>query len=146
MNGKTMDNEEEHQRFTKRKECFRGCAKVHLQHLRFEEQLDLLAQAIFLDVKNITRLEKVFDIEVFLRLDPEHHSPVVINDYDLEESCQRSGVASGELFTSRIPPALNFTAGYSIRCLHGRHRIAAAQNFLLAGDKWWTVDFYSERR
>ncbi len=144
-----MDNEVENRRFAERREHFRGSAKVHLRYLhfeQFEQQINVPSQAVFLDQKNIARLEKIFDIEGCLRLDPEHRIPVLIDDGDLKASLHQANLASAELFTSNIPPALPFPENYRLICLHGRHRIAAAQNFLLAGDKWWTVDFYSESR
>jgi len=141
-----MDNAIKNRRFVERREHFRGSAKVHLQYLRFEQQIDVPSQAVFLDQKNIARLEKIFDIEGCLRLDPEHRIPVLIDYKDLEDSLDWANLTSAELFTSKVPPTLPFPAGYSLRCLHSRHRITATQKFLLAGDKWWTVDFYSESR
>ena len=40
-------------------------------------------------------------------------------------------------------PELVFPNGYRLECLHGQHRIQAAQRiFLPARDKWWTVALY----
>lgn len=139
-----MDHAEENRRTSERREHFRGSAKVRLRHLTFEQHPDVQSQPTFLDQKNVARLEKVFSIEGCLRLDPEHRVPVILDDKDLERSLREANVANGELFNAKIPPTLSFPHGYSLRCLHGRHRIAAAQKFLLAGDKWWIVDIYSE--
>ena len=39
------------------------------------------------------------------------------------------------------PPHMTFEA---IKCVHGKHRIAAAKEVLLVGNKWWVVDLYAE--
>jgi hypothetical protein len=38
-------------------------------------------------------------------------------------------------------PHLHFFTG-SIKCLHGQHRLKAAEHFLPSIDQWWTVDLY----
>ncbi|KAL5331286.1 hypothetical protein ACEPPN_000816 [Leptodophora sp. 'Broadleaf-Isolate-01'] len=39
-------------------------------------------------------------------------------------------------------PMLKFPTSCQLECLHGRHRIEAAREFLLPTDRWWVVDLY----
>ena len=133
-----MNDEAESQRFNEKRAHFLGSAKLFLELLHFEEAPE------FLNQKNIKRLEKIFELEGCLRLDPEHHIPVIIDLETLTQSLDQSDVRRGELFTSTTPPELLLPRRYRVNCLHGRHRVAAARNFLFASDRWWTVDLYSQ--
>ena len=130
--------------FLEKRSRFRGSAKVNLKHLEFEVNIGSDSVTAFLDPKNVARLIKVFTLEGCNRLDLEHRVPVVINAGVLQQSIHNSGLASGDLLKSHIPPTLTFPANTLLKCLHGRHRIAAAKAFLQLGNKWWTVDFYSD--
>ena len=135
-----MDDEEEGQRLNTKREHFLGSAKIFLEHLHFQKDKG----EYNLDQKNVARLQKVFELEGCLRLNPEHHVPVLIDLETLEQSLDQSQIRRGELFTSVIPPELILPRNHVVLCLHGRHRIAAARNLLLASDRWWTVDLYSQ--
>lgn len=135
-----MDDAEEVQRLCIKRHHFQGSAKIYLEHLQFAKH-DV---SEFLDQKNVARLKKIFELEGCLRLDPEHHIPVVIDSETLKQSLTKSAISRGDLFTSTIPPELVLPGKYVVTCLHGRHRIAAARDFLLASDRWWTVDIYSQ--
>ena len=141
-----MESEAENQessRFVEKRSKFRGSAKVQLKHLYFESDKES-DSASFLDHKNVARLVQIFKLEGCNRLDLEHRVPVIIDEELLQRSLHQTGVASGDLLKRHIPPDLTFPASTSLRCLHGRHRIAAARDFLELGHKWWTVDFYSD--
>ena len=135
-----MDDDTQIRRFTERKGNFRGSAKINLKHLTFDD-------TSYLDPKNIDRLEKNFELEGCLRLDLEHHIPAIINDSVLRESLQKSHIVNGDLLQQNLPPKLDLPPDENLRCLHGKHRIAAAKKFLyLPADKWWVVDLYSDGR
>lgn len=132
------ETNEELRKFEKKQSCFRGSAKIHLKHINFE------CDDLYLDPKNVARLLQVFQLEGCFRLDLEHHIPAIIDEDELRRSLQKSGIASGDLFRRQAPPTLDLdTSTTTLKCLHGRHRIEAAKEHLLPGDKWWTVDLYS---
>ena len=137
-----MNSAEEAERFSKKKKHFKGSAKIDLEHLQFAK----FDASEFLNPKNVARLKRIFELEGCLRLDPEHHIPVIIDLDILERSLAQSRIRRGDLFDSRIPPELTLPPDCVVICLHGRHRIAAARECLLADDRWWTVDIYSESR
>ena len=130
-------NEEE--RFAERQSKFQGSAKIHLKHFDFFEDSEIPA-ALKLDDKNVGRLMQIFKLEGCKRLEPEHHIPALIEETVLEQSLVQSGLQLGSL--RDIPPVLELPDNYRLVCLHGKHRIAAANRFLLPGNKWWTVDLY----
>ena len=135
-----MESEEEHARFIDRRVHFRGTARIHLDALRFDNK----PGSHFIDPKNITRLVQIFELEGCLRLDLEHHVPAIISQDVFERSLRISKITGGDLLEGQNPPELRLPSYSSIRCLHGIHRIEAAHKFLLAGDRWWTVDLYSD--
>ena len=135
-----MDAEQENQyseSFIQKQSNFRGSAKIDLRHLNFDSDTS------YLDPKNITRLVQIFELEDCLRLELEHRIPAVISDDVLQHSLNTSGFNRNDLFTPGIPPKLEFPAQIALKCLHGKHRIAAAREFLEPLEKWWTVDLYS---
>ena len=117
---------------------FRGTAKVKLKHLKFEEHLTLF------DPSNVSRLVNIFKLEGCARLDPDHHVPVVIHESQLKSALGQSHASEADLLKplQTEPPELFFPSGFTLTCLHGQHRIAAAREFLLPGDQWWIVDLY----
>ena len=136
-----METEEQIRRFQEKPLYFRGSAKIHLKNLQFE--IEDIPGGRTLDPKNVARLIRIFNLEGCLRLDMEHHIPAIINEDVLRRGIARSDIRRSEMFKCQSPPFLNLNTS-ALRCLHGRHRITAAKEFLLPGDKWWTVDLYSE--
>jgi len=135
-----LDSEEQSLRFGERQSKFRGSAKIKLKHLQFDS-------SAFVDPKNVTRLTQIFELEGCHRLDVEHHVPAIIKEHLLQSSVALSNITAPDLMKNRVPPDLRLPTEVKLECLHGKHRIAAAQKFLyLPGDKWWTVDLYSDRR
>ncbi|KAL6714243.1 hypothetical protein ACLMJK_007666 [Lecanora helva] len=133
-----MDSDEEQRRFIARRSRLRGTAKIALDSLRFPED----PEEGFCDPKNIKRLIQIFKLEGCLRLSPEHHIPALIDNDTLIQSLEQFEIPAENLFSAPTPPELSLPPGTTLTCLHGRHRIAAAHKFLLAGDRWWTVDLY----
>ncbi|KAL8939684.1 MAG: hypothetical protein Q9216_003224 [Gyalolechia sp. 2 TL-2023] len=122
---------------------FQGTAKVALRHLQFTESGQ--NPELHLDPKNIARLVQVFSIEGCHRLDPANHVPALISENVLSRCLQKNSLSKANLLLQkRTPPDLKLDDDIVLSCLHGRHRIAAAQEVLLPIEKWWTVDLYSD--
>jgi hypothetical protein len=72
----------------------------------------------------------------------------IIDQEYLDAAMHQSGIAADDMLTNdeadKPPeyPELLFPQGFQLECLHGRHRIQAAREFLSPKDKWWTVDLY----
>lgn len=119
---------------------FCGSAKVWLRQLRAE---DVHVSPRQLDPKNVTRLLRIYQLEGCLRLEPEHHIPVIIEEAILESSLRRANVSRAVMRGLGEPMQLDFEV--EVTYLHGQHRLAAAQNFLTLDDKWWVADLYLDR-
>lgn len=135
-----MSQVSEEERYAQKQSRFYGSAKIHLKHLVFPQ----LSNALTLDAKNIERLTQIFRLEGCQRLDIEHHVPAVINDDILSQCLHHSGLGLENLRRQGSPPSLEFPENFTLECLHGKHRIAAAKDILLPGNKWWIVDLYSD--
>ena len=131
-------SEEEFRRFQDKQANYRGCARIDLKFLSLAETH---GEASHLDERNVARLVQVFELEGCLRSEIEHRAPVLISELDLQTSLQRSGFAPQSLI-DQSQPMLDFPQGTYLRCLHGKHRIMAASQHLMPGDKWWSVDLY----
>ena len=126
-----------------KKAAFRGRAKVAISNLRFEDAYVHGTRP--LDSSNIDRLEKIFELEGCLRLDPDHYVPAIINRDTFEKALRNSGLQHDLLNTSPDEPKwLNLDPQSYLTCLHGRHRLAAARRFLDPSERWWVVDIYSD--
>ena len=135
-----MEESDEVDHFALRRQLFRGSAKIRLDCLFFEDD----PYGEFVDPKNVTRLIQIFELEGCLRLDIEHHIPVLIEQDLLEECIAQTLIDPAKLLNGDIVPELELPPNTKLNCLHGRHRIAAARKFLLPVDRWWTVDLYLE--
>ncbi|KAH7021757.1 hypothetical protein B0J12DRAFT_610699 [Macrophomina phaseolina] len=79
------------------------------------------------------------------RLKPENRVPAIIPDEVLKVALQKNGL---DLDLNRSPfhtdhPKISFPADLRIQCLHGQHRIRAAEKYLPKADRWWVVDLFS---
>ena len=130
----------ESQRFVQKQRSFRGKAKVRITKLKFDDER-ISCQPLRPD--NVSRLVKIFSLEGCFRLDPEHHVPCLISEHILNTSLHNSGLNPEDLLEPGEPPSLNL-GEHSLLCLHGRHRIEAAKQFLEPFEEWWIVDLYEE--
>jgi hypothetical protein len=89
-----------------------------------------------LDKKNVERLKRIFGMEGCLRLDARNHIPVLVEKVAFEHAWNTRR-------QTEPYPHLEFSRGI-LKCLHGRHRILAAYDFLPRIDQWWIVDIYVE--
>lgn len=124
------------------KEAYLGTALVAISAL----QPRIGAQKS-LDQKKILELCRIYRVEGCRRLEEENRirSVVARSDYDLyEQQFQPAsrwfpGVTQYNGFFVLQP-----NSGDKITYVHGRHRLAAAQAYLLQRDHYWPVDFYEE--
>lgn len=124
---------------------YHGFARIDITHLR----PSTYQQAQFLQLKNVQRLKRVFSTEGCHRLDPAHRVVALISDEELQASIRVSRTSQwGLLHGSKDeqPPRLIFPGNTVLRVLHGRHRLAAAQEYLSRDDAWWTVDIYLDSK
>lgn len=117
---------------------YRGTARIKLNWLHFQWN-----ESRELNKKNVQDLISCFQKDC-RRLDIRNHIPAIINQQDLDSALRVSGTLEGVLPTNlqHEYPELDFWAGYQLECLHGRHRIQAAQQVLSPPNRWWTVDLY----
>jgi hypothetical protein len=131
----------EAEKFTK----YRGRARVSLEHLYFP-----VHHPRDLDRSNVARLKDVFLREGVRRSKPENHVPAIVSLNDLSVALACSGKSLSDLVNGSQdnPPRLTFPPNYLLRCLHGKHRIAAAKESTCLRDdnRWWTVTFYLDGR
>lgn len=125
---------------TERKRKYFGCVKVPLEHLDFAH-----SSARPLDLGNVARLVSSFELGGCLRNDASYHVPAVIDDDLLHRLLLDAGASLTDLRSKDASswPHLTLPGGIQLQCLHGQHRIAAARQYLLGRDRWWTVDVYS---
>lgn len=137
MNELTYPDSELHI-LTERCRKYQGTAKINIDqitpHTSVSQQINK---------KNVERLCEVFDKEGCRRLNVYNHVSAVVSMQHLHEALQAAGVNTTDLLTDQPSrfPHLHFLAG-SIKCLHGQHRLKAAEHYLPSIDQWWTVDLY----
>jgi hypothetical protein len=118
---------------------YQGTAQVRLEVLSFRWD-----QPRELDLKHVGHLVECFRKDTCRRLPARNHISAVIERAHLDAAVQASRISYADLL-SKQPDGyaeLVFPDGYQLHCLHGRHRIQAAREFLLPKDHWWTVDLY----
>ena len=123
-----------------RTRCFRGTIKIDMEHLHFDGPgfRDI-------DEPNVHRLTDIFEQQGCKRLEPDHHIPATVDD-NLLETWLEDGQYSRDDILSRDAsrwPFLRFCPNTTLQCLHGRHRLAAAERYLVGQDRWWVVDLYT---
>ena len=123
---------------------YRGTARVSLDVLQF-----LVDDSQELDENNVERLKRIFQREGCRRQFVSNHILVAIDQACLDTALGLSRLSSAALFAQPSNdtgvgdyPELQFPDGVRLTCLHGRHRIQAAREFLSPHDKWWIADLY----
>lgn len=86
------------------------------------------------DEANVRRLLGIFKEEGCRRDDPATYIPALAPDVDTT-TWRQDGEGVQDLRRGY--------ATLAFRCLHGKHRVLAAQRFLPHREKWWTVALYS---
>ncbi|KAI4086635.1 MAG: hypothetical protein L6R37_008399, partial [Teloschistes peruensis] len=126
--------------FHEKYRAFCGSVKYPLEYLVGEQNhVDPRA----LDRKNIKRLIGNFKLEGCNRLELDNHVPVLTSKEQLERIIRTLPKAESQIRDYRQEPP-KASSAESLTYLHGKHRIEAARKFLIAGDRWWTVDLYRD--
>jgi len=93
----------------------------------------------------VQHLSEVFERTRCRRYDPDNFIPVIINQEGLKKALKATNVKRAALTTTLkdgsfllLKPAL----GQKFSCVHGRHRVMAAEIFLPSDDQWWTVRLF----
>ncbi|KAE8130756.1 hypothetical protein BDV38DRAFT_276525 [Aspergillus pseudotamarii] len=116
---------------------FQGTAKIDLNQISLQP---LMSREI--DQKNVERLRDIFAKDGCQRLDIRNHVTAVVFRQHLERACHAAGLTPEELKTCQPQyPRLLFRR-HQVQCLHGQHRLKAAEETLPPSDRWWTVDIY----
>ncbi|KAL5687471.1 hypothetical protein EMGR_001738 [Emarellia grisea] len=117
---------------------YKGTAKVYINQIVAHPSITR-----GLDPKNVERLCKIFSRDRCRRLDVRNHVTAVVSRQHLEMALASAGVSTIALMTNPPDqyPLLDFPAG-QVQCLHGQHRLKAAEELLPPSDQWWTVDLY----
>jgi hypothetical protein len=117
---------------------YKGTAKVYINQIVAHPSISR-----GLDPKNVDRLCKIFSCDRCRRLDVRNHVTAVVARQHLETALASAGVSTIALMTNPPDryPLLGFPVG-QVQCLHGQHRLKAAEELLPPSDQWWTVDLY----
>ncbi|KAI9732138.1 MAG: hypothetical protein M1834_004234 [Cirrosporium novae-zelandiae] len=117
-----------------------GYFKLEIQHLRFEDEGSRVGNRA-LDLKNVARLVRVFQLEGCLRTKEKNTVSALIS---IENYQSYIGDVDQRPQTPEKAIRLAIPDGGVLTCLTGRHRIATAQQFLPANDQWWIVCLYND--
>ncbi len=92
----------------------------------------------------VTKLKKIFNKEGCRRWDAKNHISALVDDSVFHEALRRSAVDASSIRSNGTGtiPKLELNSGIQVYCLQGRHRIAAATEFLNGDDCWWTVKLF----
>ncbi|KAI2835487.1 hypothetical protein CBS11350_10013 [Aspergillus niger] len=117
---------------------YKGTAKVYINQIVAHPSISR-----GLDPANVDRLCKIFNRDRCRRLDVRNHVTAVVSRQHLETALTSAGVSTIALMTNPPDryPVLEFPVG-QVQCLHGQHRLKAAEELLPPSDQWWTVDLY----
>ncbi|CEL06328.1 hypothetical protein ASPCAL07434 [Aspergillus calidoustus] len=122
---------------TERQLKCQGTAKIELDHISFQP---LISREI--DWNNVERLRQIFAKDGCQRQDIRNHVTATVSRQQLRRACHAARVTAEELKSHQQQyPRLDFR-GSQVQCLHGQHRLKAAEETLAPSDRWWTVDLY----
>ena len=121
--------------------CFVGVARVQLRSLNFDHPLAEPHRD--LSKKAVNRLKRIFTIEGCLREQSENYVNAVVDRQHLRSALREANLRESDLIPGDDgrAPALPIL---KVSCLHGLHRVRAAQKFLDRDDQWWTVRLFSD--
>lgn len=132
-----MLTDAERQLTTERQLKFQGTAKIELDQISLQP---LMSREI--DQKNVERLREIFAKDGCQRLDIRNHVTAIVSKRHLRRACHATGLTPAELKSRRQQNPRLYFSGRQVQCLHGQHRLKAAEETLAPSDRWWTVDLY----
>lgn len=91
--------------------------------------------------KNVEWLCEIFHKDTCCRLDTQNHVTAIVSRRHLRQACQVGEITNGDLMANNTVcyPCLQFLTS-QVQCLHGRHRLKAAEQTLPPTERWWTVE------
>jgi len=107
--------------------------KIPLSKLKLEDIPDNPRQ---LDSKNVANLLKKFNLKDCNRLNPENYVSALVSRADLPQALQPDNKFFKE--------PQHFDPQHSLVCIHEKHRLEAAQQFLAGDKQWWVLNLYSD--
>ena len=130
--------------YTDRRDAFVGRAKIRIAHLRYENNSIHGTRA--LDLSNVARLRRIYELEGCQRLEPDHYIAALINHHTLNRALELSHLELEALRPRDYDVLATLELGEAdfVTCLYGKHRLEAAKAFLDPTDKWWVVDIYRQ--
>ncbi|CAI7613149.1 unnamed protein product [Penicillium pancosmium] len=130
-------NDLERRLVNERRLKFQGTARVNLSdigHFQSTRQYDS---------RNVERLCGIFRETGCHRFDIQNHVTALVTRRALKRACRSAQMKVKELL--QVPsdkcPILGFSPG-EVSCLHGQHRLKAAEEILPPSEQWWMVDLY----
>ncbi|KAH7033935.1 hypothetical protein B0J12DRAFT_766223 [Macrophomina phaseolina] len=121
-----------------RRAHFHGSAKVDLHSISMNYGQET-------NPDTVKRLIKIFQTQGCARLDPANHVPVLVEQSVLDQALRDANASPSDLlqqFATNLPH-INFPPEYKLTCVHGHHRLLAAEAYLLPEERWWCVDLYT---
>ena len=122
--------------YIERGNAFLGSVALDLDSLTFEPEGTTGTR--LLDRNNVDRIAKLLKRFGCDRYDPDSHVPALINKQTLV-TCLGSVNLTIEQLKSGGLTKLPGLAISKVLCLHGKHRISAAQQHLRFDDRWWSA-------
>jgi hypothetical protein len=119
---------------TERQKLLLARARVQLKHLQFDLERNPIKE------RQVLHMLEIYNLEGCQRLVPENFIPAIISKKDFDQALTQSKFSQTDPTSI---PELVLPINFKLLCLHGKHRIFAAQEFLEPGNQWWTVDIYS---
>jgi hypothetical protein len=116
---------------------FKGTARIAIKHLAFPYPSRQI------DRKIIDQLLRDFEGEGCKPEEPDHRIPAVVDNSVLEAALAKLSM-SVDAFRANAsnPPTLHLDQA-TLECLHGQHRVFAAQEYNPT-NRWWIVDLYRD--
>lgn len=119
--------------FEERKLKFLGSFSIRLDQLQFLNEVNR---------KHVKELKRIFRRAGCRPLEERKAIAAVIDKETMAITLRNAGVLSDIDY-----PDLIFHQGYKLECMHGHHRIQAAREILLPGERdFWPVDLYSSSK
>lgn len=138
MMEQSMFTDAELQLSTERRLKYQGTAKISLDHISRHPSATKQ-----LNPRNIERLCEIFREDGCHRFDIQNHITAVVSRRHLKRARRAAQITADDLLTKppEKNPVLCFSPG-QVHCLHGLHRLKAAEKILAPSERWWTVDIY----
>ena len=110
---------------SKKAGAYCGIAKIRLTNIRYKT--NTLHNTHTINILNITKLQKIFNLQNCLCLNPNNYIPILIFQNILNAVLRALNLLSKQL-KGHKSPILAFKAD-SLLCLHRKHRLEAAKRY-----------------